>query len=606
MSLVQAMPLPPSLIVYSGHGLQPRWLLSRPWIFAGPDDRAAAAALVRDWQDRLRQLAAQRGWTLDSTHDLARIMRLPGTFNRKAEPVAVTCDMPMSLKRYDVAELRDALASAPAPPTAAEVFLAAIDHPSVPPTPPQTTPPPLMTDEQIIARARAAKTKLGRLWAGDVSGYKSQSEADLALLNILRDMTAGDETRMEKLFAASELGRRGKWTERADYRQGTIAKAMSSAPSANGQPPPPPSDAPTSSPGAGAKCSPSSPPPAIAVGDVHLAVTAARKTAGGKIVATVAVSRAGARIDVVTVTSTPTARSHAAKTIAQHVPDPAARLKIDLAVGQVITQADELASRPVVRVGESMAEVVARIIAEDYRPAYRTPGGFFAEARGHEVRRQDMIGYTPSRLVAAAADAIDAPDKRAPLLKSLKAELEIFFADLIQSLPSATEAELQEHSAAAGEWRGAMRRLLTMPKTWEAAIEGHPPKRASLISRAANVLRSLRGGPQAGGKPRKAWHRVLDAVSCWCRLHVVADGEVVPYIAVRYEVAHQIGVALPGVVDEDSLRNLGRRYGVINPAPLVPSKAQGVTLAVLATGFLEPLLAAEGDLVDDGDEEIIT
>ncbi len=105
-SLARAMPFPPSLIVHSGHGIYPWWLLRRPWLFGGVDDRAAAAALVRDWQQHLQQVAAKRGWTIDSTHDLARVLRLPGATNHKGgHPVPVTADLPPTVRRFNVKEL---------------------------------------------------------------------------------------------------------------------------------------------------------------------------------------------------------------------------------------------------------------------------------------------------------------------------------------------------------------------------------------------------------------------------------------------------------------------------------------------------------------------
>jgi len=82
----------PSIVVRSGHGLQAWWLLDEPWIFEGREDRGAAAALVTRWNLTLRVRAAEHGWTLDSTHDLARVMRLPGTTNRKTEPVPVVIE----------------------------------------------------------------------------------------------------------------------------------------------------------------------------------------------------------------------------------------------------------------------------------------------------------------------------------------------------------------------------------------------------------------------------------------------------------------------------------------------------------------------------------
>ncbi|HZY84062.1 MAG TPA: hypothetical protein VFE78_04485, partial [Gemmataceae bacterium] len=124
--LAQSMPLPPSLFVFSGHGLYPWWLFEGAWLLDSDEARAQAADLAQRWQGRLARLAAERGWPgLDNTSDLSRVLRPPGTVNRKLGPVPVTFTLPADLRRYRPAEMLDALpppnkAAAPAPPTATE------------------------------------------------------------------------------------------------------------------------------------------------------------------------------------------------------------------------------------------------------------------------------------------------------------------------------------------------------------------------------------------------------------------------------------------------------------------------------------------------------
>jgi hypothetical protein len=92
LELLAELPLPPTLVVSSGYGLQPWWLFREPWTFEDAAERERAQALVRGWQGALQAQAAQHGWRLDAVHDLARVLRLPGTFNRKlktAVPVTV-------------------------------------------------------------------------------------------------------------------------------------------------------------------------------------------------------------------------------------------------------------------------------------------------------------------------------------------------------------------------------------------------------------------------------------------------------------------------------------------------------------------------------------
>ena len=81
--------LPPSLIVDSGHGLQPWWLFKKPWIFRDDEERREAQTLVGRFQATLQVIAEDHGWRIDNTSDLARVMRPAGTWNRKLEPVQV-------------------------------------------------------------------------------------------------------------------------------------------------------------------------------------------------------------------------------------------------------------------------------------------------------------------------------------------------------------------------------------------------------------------------------------------------------------------------------------------------------------------------------------
>lgn len=86
---------------------------------------------------------------------------------------------------------------------------------------------PPMTDETILQKAQAAsnRAKFTRLWAGDWTGYASQSEADLALCQLLAFWTQ-DPDQLQRLFEDSGLYRAEKWGKRFDYRRRTIAKAL--------------------------------------------------------------------------------------------------------------------------------------------------------------------------------------------------------------------------------------------------------------------------------------------------------------------------------------------------------------------------------------------
>lgn len=83
LTLLDAVGLPASIVVRSGFGLQVYWRFKEPWMLETGADRAAAKSLSTRFQGLLRQAARSRGWSIDATPDLCRVLRVPGTFNRK-------------------------------------------------------------------------------------------------------------------------------------------------------------------------------------------------------------------------------------------------------------------------------------------------------------------------------------------------------------------------------------------------------------------------------------------------------------------------------------------------------------------------------------------
>ena len=81
--LVAECPVKPSMSVLSGNGLQVYWLFNEVWYFKSADEREAATLLTLKWTRYFQEKAKKRGWAVDSVWDLARVMRMPGTFNNK-------------------------------------------------------------------------------------------------------------------------------------------------------------------------------------------------------------------------------------------------------------------------------------------------------------------------------------------------------------------------------------------------------------------------------------------------------------------------------------------------------------------------------------------
>lgn len=84
----------PTFLVNSGYGVHAWWVFDTPWVFTDDLDRTRAQRASRLWQEAHR--AAAKPAKLDSTHDLARLMRLPGTLNGKGG-----IEVPVMIMRHD-------------------------------------------------------------------------------------------------------------------------------------------------------------------------------------------------------------------------------------------------------------------------------------------------------------------------------------------------------------------------------------------------------------------------------------------------------------------------------------------------------------------------
>jgi hypothetical protein len=108
--LVRAVPFTPTVVVYTGGGMQAYWLFREPWQIDTEPERSTAKKLSKAFQAYLQRVAGQYGWTVDSTTDLSRLLRLPGTWNRKGEvPAPVYYETVETGQRYNPSEFKDFL-----------------------------------------------------------------------------------------------------------------------------------------------------------------------------------------------------------------------------------------------------------------------------------------------------------------------------------------------------------------------------------------------------------------------------------------------------------------------------------------------------------------
>lgn len=122
--LVATFPLPPTVIVQTGGGLQPWWLFDEP--LAAAD----APPLLARWAATWQAAAERLGYAIDSVWDVPRVLRVPGTMNRKTDtPRPVTVTDEAWHNRYGTDDLDFYLIDPPAPPAPSRVPYAGEERP---------------------------------------------------------------------------------------------------------------------------------------------------------------------------------------------------------------------------------------------------------------------------------------------------------------------------------------------------------------------------------------------------------------------------------------------------------------------------------------------
>ena len=108
LQFIAKLPFTFSMVVDSSGGFHCYLLFKELWVFENAEEREKAQTLLRRFQHAVRHWATEAGWHLDTTADLARVLRPPGTSNHKSgTPQPVTL-YEVTETRYDPSELEDA------------------------------------------------------------------------------------------------------------------------------------------------------------------------------------------------------------------------------------------------------------------------------------------------------------------------------------------------------------------------------------------------------------------------------------------------------------------------------------------------------------------
>ena len=202
---------PPTAIVYSGGGYHLYWLFDEPLRVT---QWAETQQLVEGWQ---RHFRAALGATMDSTHDLSRVMRVPGTPNTKYPGVkceVITLDGP----RYP-----------------AEVFLPY--RGTEPPRglrPDGAAAPPGLDpnaepDWEALDILKTNDPDFDKVWKGKGKSGWSPSEYEMSIASRLVAAGWHDQHITDALIAWRRIHNHAPKL-RPDYYQGTLSRAHSNAP----------------------------------------------------------------------------------------------------------------------------------------------------------------------------------------------------------------------------------------------------------------------------------------------------------------------------------------------------------------------------------------
>lgn len=223
--------LEPSVVVKSGHGLQPYWLFKEPWYFFDDDARNEAREFVRLWDLTVRHYAMEDGWTTDTVFDLSRVFRVPGTVNYKATPVPVELLVPdegVEPRRYgkdDFEEVRIPESKTRAAQTSKRKVSRAIDF-ALPDDLSSEQPECIeaLCENDVMFKRTWLKQRDDELEDNSASGY------DLSIATQMCMAGFPQKEIFQVCYAwRSRFGAKPEKLKRSDYWAKTISLAMASA-----------------------------------------------------------------------------------------------------------------------------------------------------------------------------------------------------------------------------------------------------------------------------------------------------------------------------------------------------------------------------------------
>lgn len=197
----------PSVVVGSGHGYHLWWVLREPWELPDEAEQKKAQLFVRGFQKTLRAIVGQ----LDSTHDLARVLRIPGTLNYKENPPLPVTLIENSETDYNLSDFEGFVDEVPEAVAAISADVGNAKEVS----------------DFTLAAAFESDPEFKSVWEHLAHPERSQSEFDMAIASRLASMgfseqvVAGAIVRNRREFSGKD--------KHPGYVERTVGKAISRA-----------------------------------------------------------------------------------------------------------------------------------------------------------------------------------------------------------------------------------------------------------------------------------------------------------------------------------------------------------------------------------------
>ncbi len=105
ITFIDGLERKPSLLVYSGNGIQSYWLFQVPYLIHNATELQYIDGISKGWEQHVKNRAlTEHDWKFDSVGDLARMLRAPGSLNHKT-PENTVCDIiGITAVRYEVSD----------------------------------------------------------------------------------------------------------------------------------------------------------------------------------------------------------------------------------------------------------------------------------------------------------------------------------------------------------------------------------------------------------------------------------------------------------------------------------------------------------------------